>query len=67
MKVINKRDENYPKALLNISNPPEKLFVLGNETILDNFGIANSRQVEIVRNMEKKLQNQLHIICQNIT
>ena len=40
MKVINKRDENYPKALLNISNPPEKLFVLGNETILDNFGIA---------------------------
>lgn len=40
MKVINKKDENYPKALLNISNPPEKLFVLGNETILDNFGIA---------------------------
>lgn len=40
MKVINKRDENYPKALLNISNPPENLFVLGNEKILDNFGIA---------------------------
>ncbi len=40
MKVINKEDKNYPKGLLTISDPPEKLFVLGNEEILNKFGLA---------------------------
>lgn len=40
MKSIKMGDENYPKQLLQISDPPEVLYVLGDETILGNFGIG---------------------------
>ncbi len=40
MKIIEKYDKSYPKMLLNIYNPPERLYVLGNEQILNNFSIA---------------------------
>ena len=40
MKIIKKGDKEYPKSLLNIFNPPEKLYVIGDEKILNNFAIA---------------------------
>lgn len=40
MKIIKLGDKEYPEKLLNIYNPPKKLYVLGNETILNEFGIA---------------------------
>ncbi len=40
MKIIKKEDKTYPKLLLNTFNPPEKLYVLGNEKILQEFSIA---------------------------
>lgn len=40
MKIISKEDKNYPKMLLNLIDPPKKIYVLGNENILDNFSIA---------------------------
>lgn len=30
----------YPKNLMNIFDPPKKLYVMGDETILNNFGIS---------------------------
>lgn len=33
-------DELYPERLKEIKNPPEKLYVIGNEKILNNYGIA---------------------------
>ena len=40
MKTIKIKDEAYPKKLLNIYNPPKKLYVLGDERILNEFSIA---------------------------
>ena len=40
MKLIKINDENYPRNLLNIENPPKQLYVIGNEKILGDFGIA---------------------------
>lgn len=40
MKTLKINDENYPKKLLNIGEPPEILYVLGDETILNNFAIG---------------------------
>lgn len=40
MKMIKIGEENYPRNLLNIEEPPKKLYVLGNEKILNDFGFA---------------------------
>ena len=40
MKIIKIGDKDYPKKLQNIFNPPKKLYILGNEKILNNFSIA---------------------------
>lgn len=45
IKEINWNDKNYPRLLKEIKNPPQKLFVMGNETILNDncFSIIGSR------------------------
>ena len=40
MKIIYQADENYPKMLGKIYAPPTKLYLLGNEKILNNTSIA---------------------------
>lgn len=40
MKIINIEDKNYPKQLLKIYDPPKRLFILGDENILNDFSIA---------------------------
>ena len=40
MKIIKLGDKEYPQSLLNIYDPPKQLYVLGNEDILKEFGIA---------------------------
>lgn len=40
MKIIKITDNNYPKKLINIQNPPRVLYTLGDETILNDFGLA---------------------------
>lgn len=40
MKIIRIGDKEYPKNLLNIYDPPKHLYILGNEAILNDFGIA---------------------------
>ena len=40
MKIITQKDENYPKRLLQIQNPPKKLYVEGNEKLLNQDAIA---------------------------
>lgn len=40
MKIIKIGDENYPKSLLKIYDPPKKLYVMGDESILENFAIG---------------------------
>ena len=40
MKSVKKGEKSYPKQLLKISDPPEELYILGDETILQNFGIG---------------------------
>lgn len=40
MKIIKIDSMNYPEKLKNIENPPKQLYVLGNEKILNNFGVA---------------------------
>lgn len=40
MKTIKIEDKNYPKQLLNIKNPPKVLYVMGDETILNNKCVA---------------------------
>ena len=40
IKVIKREDESYPKQLSKIKQPPEKLYVLGDEKILQNQSIA---------------------------
>ena len=46
MKVLDIHDTNYPPNLLNIKNPPAKLYVEGNEKLLqqDSIAIVGSRQ-----------------------
>ena len=45
LKMINFEDEFYPESLRNIDNPPKKLYVQGDETILNNkcLSIIGSR------------------------
>lgn len=45
MKIINYEDEGYPESLRNIDNPPQKLYVLGDESILNTqcLSIVGSR------------------------
>ena len=45
IKEIKLDDKNYPKLLKNIKNPPQKLYVMGNENILNDncFSIIGSR------------------------
>lgn len=40
MKEIKREDPNYSKRLAQIQNPPEKLYVEGNETLLNQEAIA---------------------------
>ena len=40
MKIIEITDKNYPKRLLDIKNPPPKLYVKGNEKLLNNISLA---------------------------
>lgn len=40
IKEIKIEDENYPKQLMKIEDPPQKLYVLGDETLLNKFGIG---------------------------
>ncbi len=40
VKIINIDDKQYPKQLKTIQNPPLKLYVIGNEKILEDNGIA---------------------------
>lgn len=40
MKIIKTTDSKYPKRLLEIKNPPEKLYVEGNEELLNNDSLA---------------------------
>lgn len=40
MKEIKREDHNYPKRLAQIQNPPEKLYVEGDETLLNQDAIA---------------------------
>lgn len=40
IKIIKKEDKLYPKKLLEIKNPPEQLYVLGDEKLLNKRSIA---------------------------
>lgn len=40
MKIIEIGDEEYPKNLLKIYDPPKKLYVMGDESVLSGFGIG---------------------------
>ena len=40
IKIIKKEDKLYPKKLLNISNTPKQLYVLGNVNLLNKTSIA---------------------------
>jgi len=40
MKVIEIGNKYYPKNLLKIYNPPKKLYVMGDEKILNDFSLA---------------------------
>ena len=40
MEIIIQKDEYYPKRLLQIQNPPERLYVEGNEKLLNQDAIA---------------------------
>ena len=62
VKEINFEDENYPESLRAIDNPPQKLYVLGDETILNTqcLSIVGSRNcteygAEMAMNFAKDL------------
>ena len=61
IKEIEFESECYPRQLKNIQNPPQKLYVLGDEKILNNecISIVGSR---VVLAMELILQKDLQII-----
>lgn len=40
MKIIEITDKYYPKRLLNIKDPPQKLYVKGNYKLLNNYSLA---------------------------
>lgn len=40
IKILKINNENYPQKLLKIKNPPDKLYVLGDETLLNKPSIA---------------------------
>ena len=40
IKIIKREDENYPKSLLELKNPPNQLYVLGDESLLNKKSIA---------------------------
>lgn len=40
MQIISKEDVNYPKQLLKIKQPPKKLYILGDEKLLQNSSLA---------------------------
>ena len=40
MKILDINNKNYPDLLRKISNPPQKLYVVGDEKILNNKSIA---------------------------
>lgn len=40
IKIIKIKDKNYPENLLQLKNPPEKLYVLGDESLLKKKSIA---------------------------
>ncbi len=40
MEIIEIGNEYYPKKLLNIYNPPKKIYLMGNKKILNDFSIA---------------------------
>lgn len=40
MKIIEIGSKEYPRKLLEIYNPPKRLYVLGDEKILNEFGLA---------------------------
>lgn len=40
IKIIKKEDKEYPEKLLKIEKPPEKLYVLGDESLLNKKSIA---------------------------
>lgn len=40
MKKIKFEDSNYPQKLRHIQDPPKELYVIGDEKILNNFGLA---------------------------
>ncbi len=40
MKILKIEDNNYPEKLKNVDNPPKQLYILGNERILNEFGLA---------------------------
>ena len=40
IKEIEYENKLYPEALRNIKKPPKKLYVLGDETILNNESVA---------------------------
>lgn len=65
MKIIKITDNNYPEKLRNIAIPPKQLYVLGDETILNEFGLAiiGCRQYsdygkKIAKNLSFKLAKQ---------
>ena len=40
VKTIQIGDKEYPKSLTNISNPPKRLYAIGNIGLLNSTGIA---------------------------
>ena len=40
MKIIKIEDKEYPEKLRNIYDPPKELYVMGDHSILNNFGIG---------------------------
>lgn len=40
MKIIKIGDKEYPKKLLSIYEPPKKLYVMGDDSILNEFGLG---------------------------
>lgn len=65
MKEISIENKQYPEQLRDIKNPPKMLYVLGNETILNNksLSIVGSRVAtnygkEIARKFAKKIAKQ---------
>lgn len=58
MKIIKITDKDYPKLLKKIYDPPKQLYVMGDEKILNGFGIGivGSRNASIYG---KKITNSL--------